>query len=154
MALAAGSGRMHGARRAGLLGIGLAAAIMLVFAGLETLAPGAFIGVFVNITDPRNAGLVGAAAGLLAIAALFQVVDGIQVSANASLRGLQDTRVPLLLSLTSYWLLGMPAGYIMAFRLGLGPRGLWYGLMVGLIAAATLQLTRFLQLTGRLKQAG
>lgn len=152
VAMAVGAGRPALARRAGLLGIGLAAAIMVLFALLETLLPRQFISVFVNVSDPANAGLVSASVGLLAIAALFQVVDGIQVSANASLRGLQDTRVPLLLSLTSFWVLGMPAGYLLAFILDWGPRGLWYGLLVGLLSAATLQLTRFLRLTARLKR--
>ncbi|WP_261664942.1 MATE family efflux transporter [Deinococcus sp. Marseille-Q6407] len=154
VALAVGAGSPALARRAGLLGIGLAASVMVVFAILETVTPESFIGVFVNTGDPVNAGLVATAVGLLAIASLFQVVDGIQVSANASLRGLQDTRVPLLLSLTSFWVLGMPTGYVLAFVLDYGPRGLWYGLLVGLVAAASLQMTRFLRLTARLKRAG
>lgn len=152
VARAAGAGQPSLARRAGMLGIGLAVAVMVLFAISETLLPKQFIGIFVNTGDPTNAGLVTASAGLLAIAALFQVVDGIQVSANASLRGLQDTRVPLLLSLASFWALGMPIGYTLAFVLNWGPRGLWYGLLAGLLAAAALQLTRFLQLTARLKR--
>ncbi|MFC6619062.1 MATE family efflux transporter [Deinococcus radiophilus] len=153
VAQSVGAGRPGLARRAGLLGIGLAAGVMLLFAVLEVLMPERFIGVFVDAAAPANAGLVATAGGLLAIAALFQVVDGVQVSANASLRGLQDTRVPLLLSLTSFWGLGMPAGYVMAFVLDWGPRGLWYGLLVGLVAAAVMQLTRFLRLTARLRSS-
>lgn len=152
VALADGAGRPRLARRAGLLGIGLAAGVMLLFAVLETAFPRQFIGVFVDTVDPANAALVGTTVSLLAIAALFQVVDGVQVSANASLRGLQDTRLPLLLSLASFWGLGMPAGYMLAFVMDLGPQGLWYGLLVGLIAAAILQLTRFLRLTARSKR--
>ncbi|GHG05296.1 putative multidrug resistance protein NorM [Deinococcus piscis] len=152
VALAAGAGRPRLARRAGLLGIGLAAGVMLLFALLETLMPKQFIGIFVNTGDPANAALMATTVSLLSIAALFQVVDGVQVSANASLRGLQDTRVPLLLSLTSFWVLGMPVGYVLAFVLEMGPRGLWYGLLVGLLAAAILQLTRFLRLTARMKR--
>ncbi|GAA5512889.1 multidrug resistance protein NorM [Deinococcus carri] len=147
VAHAAGAGDRAGARRAGLTGIGLAAGVMLAFALLELLAPRLVLGVFVSVGDPRNAALVGTATVLLSIAALFQTMDGVQVTANAALRGLHDTRWPLLISLLSYWVVGLGIGALLAFPLGLGPRGLWFGLTAGLFTAAGALLTRFLRRT-------
>ncbi|GAA5534294.1 MATE family efflux transporter [Deinococcus aluminii] len=147
VAHAAGAGDRAGARRAGLTGIGVAAGVMLAFALLELLAPRLVLGVFVDIQAPQNAALIGTATVLLTIAALFQTVDGVQVTANAALRGLHDTRWPLLISLTAYWLVGLGVGSLLAFGLGLGPRGLWFGLTAGLFTAAGALLTRFLRRT-------
>ncbi|EYB69116.1 MATE efflux family protein [Deinococcus phoenicis] len=147
VAHAAGAGDRAGARRAGLTGIAVAAGVMLAFAGLELLAPRTVLGIFVNVQNPENLALVGTATSLLAIAALFQTVDGVQVTANAALRGLHDTRWPLLISLTAYWGVGLGVGTLLAFGLGVGPRGLWFGLTAGLVTAAALLLTRFLRRT-------
>ena len=65
---------------------------MLVFAVLELLAPRSILGVFVNLSDPQNAQMIATATVFLSIAALFQTVDGTQVTLNGALRGLQDTR--------------------------------------------------------------
>ncbi|WP_026332351.1 MATE family efflux transporter [Deinococcus apachensis] len=148
VAHAAGAGNRAGARRAGLTGIAVAAGVMLTFAALELLAPRAVLGVFVNVGDPGNAALIATATTLLAIAALFQTVDGVQVTANAALRGLHDTRWPLLISLGAYWVVGLGTGLLLAFVLNVGPRGLWFGLTAGLVTAAAALLTRFLHRTG------
>ncbi|MBB5233938.1 MATE family efflux transporter [Deinococcus budaensis] len=147
VAHAAGAGNLPGARRAGLTGIGLAAGVMVAFAALELLAPRTVLGVFVNVDAPQNAALIGTATALLAIAALFQTVDGMQVTANAALRGLHDTRVPMLISLLAYWAVGLGVGSLLAFALDLGPRGLWFGLTAGLVTAAAALLGRFLRRT-------
>ncbi|MEF2277183.1 MATE family efflux transporter [Deinococcus sp. YIM 134068] len=148
VAHAAGAGDRAGTRRVGLLGLGLTAAVMVLFALLNLLAPRPVLGIFVNVGEPGNAALLGTATLLLTIAALFQLVDGVQVTANAALRGLQDTRWPLLISLTSYWVVGLGVGSLLAFGMGLGPRGLWFGLTAGLTTAAALLLARFLRRTG------
>ncbi|MFC6592826.1 hypothetical protein ACFP81_13025 [Deinococcus lacus] len=70
-----------------------------------------------------------------------------QVTASGSLRGLKDTRAPLLISLAAYWLVGLGSGTWLAFGLGLGPHGLWYGLTAGLATAAALLVWRFWQQT-------
>ncbi|MEJ2357161.1 MAG: hypothetical protein P8Y13_03650 [Deinococcales bacterium] len=72
--------------------------------------------------------------------------DGTQVSASGSLRGLKDTRVPLLRTLVAYWLVGVPVGVWLAFGSGAGPSGLWFGLVAGLATAAALLVTRFVRL--------
>lgn len=146
---AAGAGNLRAARRAGLVGLSLAVGVMLLFAALELLAPRVILGVFVNAHDPRNAELIATATVFLTIAALFQTVDGTQVTMNGALRGLQDTRVPLIVSLVAYWLIGLGLGTALAFHFGLGARGLWFGLTAGLTFAAAALLWRFLRLTGK-----
>ena len=83
---------------------------------------------------------VGVAAMLLAIAALFQIFDGMQAIAAGALRGYRDTTVPLLLAVIGYWGIGFAGGWLLAFPAGYGPIGLWSGLAVGL-AAVALMLT-------------
>ena len=146
---AAGAKNWAGARRAGLLGLALSTAVMLVFAALELLAPRTILGVFVDVQDPRNAQLLATATVFLSIAALFQTVDGLQVTSNGALRGLHDTRVPLYVSLVAYWVVGLGLGSLLAFGLGVGARGLWFGLTAGLIFAAAALVWRFLTLTAR-----
>ena len=80
---------------------------------------------------------------MLAMAALFQVVDALQVMALGLLRGVQDTAVPMIMATISYWVIGLPASYGLAFTLGLGAPGLWLGLVVGLSFAAILMMWRF-----------
>ncbi|GAA5440901.1 multidrug resistance protein NorM [Deinococcus caeni] len=142
-----GAGNLRAARRVGLLGAGAAVLIMLLVSVSYVLTPGAVTGVFVNVRDPANAALVAQAASFLLIATLFQAADGLQVTANAALRGLQDTRVPMLISLVTYWIVGLGSGALLAFGLGLGPRGLWFGLCAGLMCTAALLLARFLRRT-------
>lgn len=141
---AAGAGQLTQARRAGLVGMGVSAAFMLSFACLELLAPRLVFGVFVSTRDPANAHLLQTATGFLGIAALFQVMDGLQVTANGALRGLQDTRFPLVVSLVAYWVIGLGLGCLLALWLGLGGRGFWFGLTAGLSCAAIALVGRFL----------
>ena len=82
------------------------------------------------------------ASTLLLYAAAFQFPDGIQVMSAGALRGLRDTRVPMLLALAAYWGLGMPLGAGLGLGLGHGPQGMWAGLIVGLAAAAVLMGAR------------
>jgi len=70
------------------------------------------------------------------LAAAFQFFDGLQATANGALRGVKDTRLPMLITLVSYWLVGMPVAMWLAFRGGMGPGGLWWGLTAGLGAAS------------------
>lgn len=83
-----------------------------------------------------DAAVVTIAASLLAIAALFQFADGIQAVTNGCLRGFKDTRVPMLITAAAYWGIGMPIGLAACFVWGYGARGIWFGLLAGLTAAA------------------
>jgi MATE family multidrug resistance protein len=136
-------GLAHGggadAGRAGWTSIGLALGFMSVTATLFWLAPGALIGLFLDPTEPEAARPAALAASFLAIAALFQLADGAQVTAAAALRGLSDTRAPMAIALFGYWGVGLPTAWLLAFPMGLGGVGVWLGLAAGLgFAAATL----------------
>ena len=79
---------------------------------------------------------------LLPVAGVFQVFDGMQVVSAALLRGIGDTRVPMVLHLLSFWAVGIPLGAFLSFTMGWGPTGLWWGLTAGLASAGVLQLAR------------
>jgi multidrug resistance protein, MATE family len=87
--------------------------------------------------------VINIAASLLIIAGFFQISDGIQVVGLGALRGLGDVKVPTVITLIAYWVLGLPVGYLLCFQFGLGPEGIWYGLLIGLSVAAVLLFTRF-----------
>jgi len=133
---AVGGGRQAQARLAGFVAIGLSALFMLFTAFVFVTFPNALIAVYIDVQDPVNANVVLLAAQLLAIAGVFQVFDGIQVSCAGALRGLKDTRIPMLIGLATYWGIGLSAGVFLSFTLGFGPHGLWWGLVSGLAAAA------------------
>lgn len=122
-----------GIRWAAASGIALAMASQAVSATLMLTLPRPIAAFYTD--DPA---VIAVAVQLLALAALFQLSDGLQVSAAGALRGLTDTRVPMLITLTAYWLVGLPLGWGLGFAAGLGARGLWIGLIAGLTAAAGL----------------
>jgi len=90
--------------------------------------------------DPLVAPL---AVSLLFYAAIFQYSDGIQICAAGALRGYKDTRAPMVYTIISFWLVGMPLGYYLTFNAGMGPAGMWIGMIAGLSFAAVLMLARF-----------
>jgi MATE family multidrug resistance protein len=89
------------------------------------------------------------AATLLLYAAAFQFPDGVQVLSAGALRGLKDTRMPMLLAALAYWGVGMPVGAGLGLGLGWGPQGMWIGLIAGLSVAAVLLAARFLRSSAR-----
>lgn len=94
-----------------------------------------------------NPDVIALTAQLLVLGAIFQISDGIQVAANGALRGLKDTRIPMLMTAVAYWVVGMPFGVWLTFSHDLGARGMWMGLILGLSVAAVLLPWRFLRLT-------
>ncbi|WP_299757272.1 MATE family efflux transporter [uncultured Pontibacter sp.] len=90
------------------------------------------------------------ASSLLIIAALFQISDGVQVVGLGALRGLEDVRIPSLISLLAYWVVGLPIGYMLCFKAGFGASGIWMGLLSGLSVAAILLTLRFRKLSNLL----
>jgi MATE family multidrug resistance protein len=126
-----------GARRAALVALGSGAAVMSVSALCFGLLPELLARAYTP--DPR---IISAAITLIPIAALFQVFDGTQVVGCGILRGAGDTRAAAIISLFGYWALAMPIGLLLAFPLGLGPRGLWWGLTAGLATVAVLLVAR------------
>jgi MATE family multidrug resistance protein len=126
---ARGRGDDAGAARAGWAALLLSAGFMLVAALLFLLAPEPIVRVFTNAPE-----VVSTAVALLAVAAAFQLFDGLQVVATGALRGFGDTRTPMLANLAGHWLLGLPIGALLCYRAGWGVFGLWTGLCIGLIA--------------------
>lgn len=86
--------------------------------------------------------IIQIAASLLVVAAVFQIVDGLQVASTGLLRGLHDTRTPAIMAIISYWGVGIPSGYILAHYFGLEARGIWWGLANGLGVAGVLLSVR------------
>lgn len=84
-------------------------------------------------------------AGLLFIAAMFQLSDGVQAISLGALRGIADTKVPTLVTIFAYWVIGIPVGYYMTFSMNLGLYGIWYGLSIGLTFSAILLCVRFIK---------
>ncbi|MFQ5350026.1 MAG: MATE family efflux transporter, partial [Thermoanaerobaculia bacterium] len=116
-----------------------------VSASLMLLVPAWIAGIYTE--DPE---VIAIAVQLLFLAAIFQLSDGVQVSSAGILRGLSDTRVPMLITVVAYWLVGLPLGTVLAFRFDLGARGMWIGLIAGLTAAAVLLALRYRALALRL----
>jgi MATE family multidrug resistance protein len=84
--------------------------------------------------------VIHTAVSLLAVAALFQLFDGIQSVATGALRGGGDTRTPMICHLLFYWIIGLPLGYVLCFKMGWGAVGLWAGLCVALILIGVVLL--------------
>jgi MATE family multidrug resistance protein len=134
-----GAGRPAAARRAGFTAIFMAAAFMGCTALVMVLSPRSIAGLYLGPASPA----LPLAASLLRIAAAFQIFDGIQTTASGALRGLKDTRVPMVLAAIGYWGIGFWLGRHLAFAEGLGAAGLWWGLCTGLAVVAISLTVRF-----------
>lgn len=145
--LAMGAGDRAGAARAGWVAIGLGAAFMAAMAALLVLGADAIAGLFIDAGDPRAAEVRALGATLLVMAGVFQLADGVQVVAAGALRGLADTRVPMVFAAFGYWVLAFPAGLALGFWAGLGPVGIWAGLAIGLAAVAVMMTARWRRLS-------
>lgn len=147
--LAIGAGRPRDAWRAGWAAIALAVAFMAAMATAMLLAPGALVRVFLDPGAPGAAEAIVLGATLLTLAGLFQLGDGVQVVGAGALRGLHDTRAPMLIAAVGYWPLGFGTGWVLGFPLGLGPAGVWIGLVLGLTAVAAAMTVRWARLASR-----
>ena len=130
-------------RRGARMAIALSAFVAFITVAIFLLFPELLINAFIDPTEPEKDRLLSIGIGLLAMAALFQVVDALQVMALGLLRGVQDTAVPMIMATICYWVIGMPTSYLLAFRFGMGGIGLWLGLVVGLSFAAAMMMWRF-----------
>jgi MATE family multidrug resistance protein len=125
---AVGRGDLRAARRAGWLALGISAALAAVVAALFATMPALFILPFSS-----DAAVLAVGTTILLVCAVFQPFDACQVVATGALRGLGDTRTPMLLNLAGHWIVGLPAGYALCFWFEWGVIGLWVGLSAGLI---------------------
>ncbi|MFC0398670.1 MATE family efflux transporter [Paraburkholderia rhizosphaerae] len=138
-----GAGLPLEARHAGFVALGLGVGFMSLSGLVMVAAPHWIVGLYLHLDDPANARTVALASSLLGVAAIFQIVDGMQTVGSGCLRGLKDTRVPMLVATFGYWGIGFPTGYLLAFHFDLGARGLWWGLAAGLASVALLMTLRF-----------
>lgn len=148
VAAARGAREPEAARRAAAVALLIATAFMSLAAVVLWTAPLAIVGAYVATGEPANRAMVDFALQFLALAALFQVVDGVQVVAAGALRGYQDTKVPMLYAGLGYWGVGFVGGWGLAFPLGAGPVGLWWGFVAGLTVVAALLTTRLWRHSG------
>ncbi len=124
----------------------MVAATMVVFVTL----PAPLVAAFVGPDDPLRDQIIAIGVGLLMVSALFQLADAAQVMALGLLRGVQDTRVPMIIATISYWLVGIPCSYLFGFVFDWGGQGVWLGLVVGLVLAGGFMMVRFWSKAARL----
>ena len=133
-----GRNDVDGVRAAGFSAVALCAMFMasagLVFILFRKYLPGLYI---------SEKGVIEIASVLLVIVSIFQISDGTQAVGLGILRGITDMKIPTFITLAAYWLLGLPSGYILAFKLDMGVRGVWCGLLISLTISAFLTMARF-----------
>ncbi len=134
----------HAIARAGWTAMILGTSFMSVMALIMLLFPDALIALFIDASLPENVEVAALAVGFLGIAALFQIVDGIQVVAAGMLRGLHDAFIPMLIALFGYWVIGIGVGGILAFQYQMDGLGIWIGLASGLGVVAILMTARWM----------
>lgn len=143
--IAYGSHDRQAITRAGWTSYAMGVGFMALSALVMMTLPRLLLSAFIDVDSPANAEVVKLATGFLAIAALFQIVDGAQAVAAGMLRGLQDTTIPMIYAALGYWGIGLPLGITLAFHFGLDGVGVWIGLCAGLAAVAVLLLARWLR---------
>ncbi|MEO0422839.1 MAG: MATE family efflux transporter [Pseudomonadota bacterium] len=144
---ALGAGRADDARFRAWLGVGLCGAFMLLSAIVMLIFGEQIVGFYLRPGEADEVRTI--AISLLGMAALFQISDGLQVGAAGGLRGYKDTRIPFLINLFSYWVVGFPLAYGLGIVLDWGPRTVWVGLVVGLTVCAALLNYRLWQVSRR-----
>jgi len=144
VALSAGAADRVGVHRTGVTSVAMGVGFMAFMAVVIWTVPEVLVSPFLsNTTSGDNARVMALACSYLAFAAAFQIFDAAQVVGANLLRGLKDTRVPMLFAALGYWVIGLPVGIVLAFTFELGGRGVWMGFVVALMVAAALMLGRF-----------
>jgi len=139
-------------RRSGTVALIIVILCMSLFCILFLTIPEPLVSLYINTDLSHDAQkVIPIAITLLIIAGFFQLSDGIQVVSLAILRGLGDIKIPTFITLLAYWIIGLPLGYFLGFKLNLGVKGIWYGLTAGLTVSAILLTTRFYNLAGKIK---
>jgi len=143
--LAAGRGDRTGIGRAGWCGLVIGLCLMVGSAALFWFGGGWIMGLYLDVGDPANQSVIAFGVAFLAIAGLFQFADGAQVILVGALRGLKDTRVPMVIAYFGYWIIGFPLCALLAFKTSMRGEGIWIGLAFGLIVVALLAGRRFMR---------
>lgn len=138
-----GRGDGVGLRDGARVVLGMSATVALATMMLLVLVPDPLISLFLGADDPNRAAVIAIGRQLLAAAALFQLIDAAQVQTLGLLRGVHDTRVPMVIAALSYWAVGVPVSYLLGIVWGYGGPGIWLGLAMGLALAGIFMLLRF-----------
>ncbi|MGZ8919771.1 MAG: MATE family efflux transporter [Limisphaerales bacterium] len=133
-----GARKFHRTRRIGFVGLVLAASGMSLFGLMFMILRYPLAKAFVD--DPE---VIRLAAQFFIVAALFQIADGVQVTAMSALRGLSDVKIPAMVAILAYWIISIPLAYLLAFSFNYGPIGIWVALALGLAIAALILTWRF-----------
>jgi multidrug resistance protein, MATE family len=145
-----GQKNLQGVKQAAVISIGLSATFMALTAVLLIGFPQSLIALYLNLNNPGNVSVISLATAMFTISAFSQLFDGIQTTAAGALRGLQDTRIPMLLSLLAFWVIGLSSGYVLGFVFNFGAIGLWIGQSLGVGVAALVFVWRLHQLMSKL----
>jgi MATE family multidrug resistance protein len=129
--------------RAGRVALAVGIGFMGMAALLIWSVPRLFVGIYIDLDNPANGPVISLALQYLVVAAVFQLVDGAQAVAAGVLRGIQDTRVPMLIAAFGYWVAGFGTAILFGFRFGWRGVGIWTGLAVGLLVVSALLLWRW-----------
>lgn len=138
-----GAGDVAAIGRAGWAAVASCLLFQMIGAGVMLLAPRLVLSIYVDTRSPGNAAMVAFAVQYLAVAAAFQLFDGIQAVAAGALRGLQDARMPMGIALFGYWLPGFGTAAALGLATPLAGVGVWIGLAVGLVVVAALLTLRW-----------
>jgi MATE family multidrug resistance protein len=138
---------MAGIRQAGFISLAVGTVWTAIIVIALLVFPRQIVGLYIDVLALENASIVALAISMMRVGAIAHLFDGVQKIAYGALQGLQDTRVPMLLSFLFYWCIGLTSGYWLAFRWNLGGVGLWLGLMIAVVIAAVVFIWRFQRLT-------
>lgn len=141
--LAQGAGDPASLRHGAWTALGVSQAIGLFVIAAFVIFPEDLIRLFLSADNPRAPQIIAYGGALLLMAALFQVADAAQAVALGLLRGLQDTRVPMLIAAVTYWGIGIPCSYLLAFKFNMGGVGIWSGMVIGISLTAICLIVRF-----------
>lgn len=145
-----GRGDADAVRRSGRVALTVGVGFAVAAATLLAVLPTQFIGLFLDLRDPANVEVVRLATSFIYVAALFQLFDSTQAVSAGLLRGLHDTKVPMIIAATGYWVFGMGIGSFLAFRTPLAGLGIWIGLASGLAVVAPFLAWRWFSTISRL----
>jgi len=141
-------------RRGGIIASVVSATFVLATVIVFFTFPEQLTGLFIDPDDPLRPQIIAIASTLILFAALFQVADAGQVMALGLLRGVQDTKIPMLIAAFSYWLVAMPASYVLGIVFEFGANGVWAGLVIGLTTAWVVMSIRFWGYSVRIETSG